>query len=54
MVGAGERLVEDAKMAAQGARAVDVERSAETRGEIGDCDLFGEKPIILVVEVIHV
>ena len=54
MVGAGKGLVHDPVMTAQRARAVDVEWGAETRGEVGDCDLFGEQPIILVGEVIHV
>ena len=54
MVGAGKGFVHDPVMTAQRARAVNVKWGAETRGKVGDCDLLGEQPIILVSEVIHV
>ncbi len=41
MIGAGEGLVENAEMAAQGARAVDVKWSAEAAREFAHRHVFG-------------
>ncbi len=53
MVGAGERFVEDPEMAAQRASAVGVKGGADLRRQIGERYVFGEEPMVAIVEVMH-
>jgi hypothetical protein len=53
MVGALKGLAQDAIVAAQSTCTIDVEGSAEARGEVADGDIFGEELVILVRKVIH-